>query len=186
MAQAGLVFAFSGTVTSGTQVGSGENLAGSSFTLRMFVSDLADMTPGAPTGNFAISGMSLDLGSDGTVEQNISSGFSQFSSVYLDPGSTQLVGASDLFGASSFLFGVHLPADAFSDVKNLAGQSSFSLSGLTSSSFSFLSTQQYSLAELNITGFSFSNAIIVPLPAPVAMGGIGLLAAGIIARRRLR
>jgi hypothetical protein len=128
--------------------------------------------------------MTLDIGSDGSIERTINSGFSANNAVYIDPGTTQLVGGQDLFGTdTTFAFGVFLPDGAFADVKNLAGQSAFSLNNLNSSSFSFLNSGDFALGSLGLDSFTFA---IVPLPTPVAMTGLGLIAAGLVARRRAK
>lgn len=183
-ARAEYVFTFSGTVISGNDSSTGD-LTGSDYTIRLFVSDLAaDLTPSSTTANYAISSMQVDLGSDGSNELTLSSGFSAFNSVYIDPGATQLVGAMDLFGpTAAFILGVHIPSGSFTDPKNLAGESAFSLSSLTSSTLNYINTPDFN-AVLDTQSFSFGTTAVVPLPTPVAMTGLGLIAAGFVARRR--
>lgn len=178
-------FDFSGTITSGAATG-GPSLAGTAFTFSLFVLDTAtDMTPGSSTANYRLERATLDLGSNGSVEESSLSPHAM-SAVYLDPGSTQLIGGFDLFNPSiSFLIGVNLPSSAFADPKNLTLQNTFSLSGLTTSTLSYYNSSQYNLV-FNVTRFGFTNAaFIIPLPAPVAMGALGLVCAGIAARRRM-
>jgi hypothetical protein len=178
-------FDFRGTVTSGSAAG-GPSLAGTAFTFSLFVLDTAtDMTPGSSTANYRLERATLDLGSNGSIEE--SALFPDaMAAVYLDPGATQLIGGFDLFNPDiSFLIGVNLPASAFADPKNLATQSSFSLSGLTTSTLSFYNSDQYNLV-FDVTSFGFNNAVaVIPLPAPVAMAAVGLACAGLVARRRL-
>lgn len=184
-AQAEYVFTFSGTVISGTN--GAADMTGSSYTIRMFVADTAaDLTPSATTANYGISAMQVDLGSDGSNELSLSSGFSAFNSVYIDPGATQLVGAMDLFGSNAaFILGVNLPSGSFGDPKDLGAQSAFSLSGLTSSTLNYIYSGDINVV-LDTQSFAFGNAAVVPLPAPVAMTGLGLIAAGFLARRRAK
>ena len=102
--------------------------------------------------------------------------------MYIDPGSTQLVGAFDLGGSfASFVLGVHLPADAFTDPESLSGQNEFSLTNLASSSFSFYDSDKYDLV-LDLDSFGFSRVAVVPLP-PAVFAGAGLLAIGLGVRR---
>lgn len=181
-----LRFDFSGTITSGSAVG-GPSLAGTAFTFSLFVLDTAtDMTPGSSAANYRLNRATLDLGSNGSIEESALSP-DPFAAVYIDPGATQLLGGFDLFNPGiSFLIGVNLPASAFADPKNLASQSSFSLSGLTSSTLSFYNSDQYNLV-FDVTSFGYNNGVaVIPLPAPVAMGALGLVCAGLVIRRRNR
>lgn len=182
-AQAEYVFTFGGTVVSGDN--NGTDLAGENFTIRLFVSELAsDLTPSSSTANYAIDRLRVDIDNDGSDDLSLTSGFSAFNAVYIDPGSTQLVGAMDLFGpAASFILGVHVPTGSFADPKDLGPQSNFSLSGLISSSFNYMNTDDFN-AVLDTTSFSFQNTAVIPLPTPVAMAGLGLVVAGAVARRR--
>ncbi|MEA5614579.1 hypothetical protein [Nodularia spumigena] len=180
-------FDFSGTITSGSAVGGTPNsLDGTAFTFSLFVLDTAtDLTPLSSTANFRLARATLDLGSNGSIEE--SSMFPHaLSAVYLDPGSTQLVGGFDLFNPNiAFMIGVNLPSSAFADPKNLTSQATFSLSGLTTSTLSYYNSSQYNLV-FDVTRFGFTNAaFVIPLPAPVAMGALGLACAGIAARRRM-
>ncbi len=180
-----LRFDFSGTITNGSAVG-GPSLAGTAFTFSLFILDTAtDLTPGSSTANYSLERATLDLGSDGSIEESALSP-DAFAAVYIDPGATQLLGGFDLFNPGiSFLIGVNLPASAFADPKNLATQSSFSLSGLTSSTLSFYNSSGYNLV-FDVTSFGYNNGVaVIPLPAPVAMGALGLACAGLAARRRL-
>lgn len=177
-------FDFSGTITSGSAVG-GPSLAGTAFTFSLFVADTAtDLTPGSTTANYRLERATLDIGSNGSIEESALSP-DPFAAVYVDPGATVLIGGFDLFNPGiSFLIGVHLPASAFADPKNLSAQPTFALSGLTSSSLSYYNSDQYNLV-FDVTGFGFNGGVaVVPLPAPVAMGAAGLLCAGVFARRR--
>lgn len=178
-------FDFSGTITSGSAIG-GPSLAGTAFTFSLFVLDTAtDLTPGSSTANFRLERATLDIGSNGSIEESSLSPHAM-SAVYLDPGSTQLIGGFDLFNPGiSFLIGVNLPSSAFADPKNLTLQNTFSLSGLTTSTLSYYNSSQYNLV-FDVTRFGFTNAaFVIPLPAPVAMGAIGLVCAGFAARRRM-
>lgn len=182
-AAADYVFTFSGDIVSG-QDGASNNLSGSEFTLTMFVSDLAaDMTPGANASNYLISSVALDLHSDGSIEEAFAPDPSTDPALYIDAGSTQLVGAFDLGGAfATFLFGVHLPGDAFADPHDLAGQGAFSLTGLTSSTLSYYQSSGHNLM-LNLDSFSFGHTLtVVPLP-PAAVAGTAMMALGLGARR---
>jgi hypothetical protein len=56
---------------------------------------------------------------------------------------------------------------------------------LTTSTLSYYNSSQYNLV-FDVTRFGFTNAaFVIPLPAPVAMGALGLACAGIAARRRM-
>jgi hypothetical protein len=185
MANADYVFTFSGTITAGTDI-SNASLVGSTYTLTMFVLDTAtDMTPTGNTGNYAIDRLTMDIGSDSTIEDSLTP-TSIFSSLFLDSGTTQLAGGSDLFeSGSTFMFGVFLPGNAFDDVHSLSGQANIALSGLTTSSFSFYNSNAFgSLLELDNTEFGFNSVSVVPLP-PAAFAGLGMLA-GLGAYRRIR
>lgn len=178
-------FDFSGTITSGSAAG-GPSLAGTAFTFSLFVSETAaDLTPGSSTANFRLDRAVLDVGSDGSIEQSALSP-DPLAAVYIDPGATQLVGGFDLFNTDiSFLIGVNAPSGAFGDPKDLSSQSTFSLTGLTTSTLSYYNSAEYNLI-FDVTGFGFENtAFIIPLPTPVAMGVLGLACAGVAARRRL-
>lgn len=179
-ARADFVFTFSGEIVSGQDSG-GASLMGSAFTFSMLVSDLAvDLTPGTNTGNYLVA---FDLGGDGTIEEAFAPDASTSPALYIDAGSTQLVGAFDLTGAlATFLFGVHLPGDAFADPHDLTGQAAFALTGLTSSTYSFYQSAGYSLV-LNLDAFGFASTVtVVPLP-PAALAGGTLLALGVGVRR---
>jgi hypothetical protein len=178
------VFTFSGVVVDGSAA------PGTAYTFRMFVLDtVQDATPGITTAHYDIARVELDLGSDGSVESgaSITNAPNAFSRVYIDRGATQLVGGLDLFNADrSFVLGIHLPGDAFVDPSDLASQAAFSLSGLTSSAFSFLQFGQTNITVAN-DFFSFGRTIaVVPLPAPVLMGLLGLTTAAYAVRRRGR
>lgn len=185
LAQADYVFSFSGTILSGTDA-SGASLAGQDYTLQMFVLQSAgDMTPTGTTGNFALHLLTMNIGSDASIEDSTSPA-SPYASVFLDEGATQLVGGSDLFGTDvSFMLGVNLPGSAFGDVHDLSTQGDLSLSGLTSSSYSYYDSVAFGgLLELDNTAFSFESVAAVPVPTSLALGVVGLLGAGVIARRR--
>lgn len=178
-ARADFVFTFSGEIVSGQDSG-GASLMGSAFTFSMLVSDLAaDLTPGTNTGNYLLSSVAFDLGSDGTIEEAFAPDASTSPVLYIDAGSTQLVGAFDLGGAfATFLMGVHLPAGAFADPHDLTGQGAFALTGLTSSTYSFYQSAGYNLV-LNLDAFGFASTVtVVPLP-PAALAGGTLLALGV-------
>ena len=178
------VFTFSGVVVGGSAS------TGTAYTFRMFVLETAqDATPGITTAHYDIASVELDLGSDGTIDTaaSITNAPNAFSRVYIDRGATQLVGGLDLFNADrSFVLGIHLPGDAFVNPSDLSSQAAFSLSGLTSSSFSFLQFGQTNITVEN-DFFSFSrNVAIIPLPAPALMGLLGLTTAACVVRRRAR
>lgn len=178
-------FDFRGTIVSGSADG-GPSLAGSSFTFSIFVQDLTDLTPGSTTANYRISQTMLDIGSNGSIEETTSPNPLGFAALFIDPGATQLIGGMDLFNPSlSFLIGVLIPADTFTDPKNIAGQTNFQLSGLSASTLSYYNSDAFNLV-LDPTTFGFNNALaVIPLPAPVAMGALGLLCAGFAVRRRM-
>jgi hypothetical protein len=175
-------FDFSGTIASGSAVG-GPSLAGTAFTFSLFVMDTTDLTPGSAAANYRLARATLDIGSDGGIEESSLSP-DPFAAVYIDPGATQLIGGFDLFNPGiSFLIGVHVPSAAFADPKDLSTQSAFALSGLTPATLNYYNSAQYGLV-FDVTGFGFNNGVaVVPLPAPVAMGAVGLLCAGVAARR---
>ncbi|HCT46756.1 MAG: hypothetical protein CMJ35_03280 [Phycisphaerae bacterium] len=184
LASADYAFSFSGTILAGTDQ-SGASLVGQQYTLEMFVLDIAsDMTPTGDTGSYALDRVTMNIGSDGTIEDSTSS-TSAYSSVFIDMGPTQLVGGSDIFGtAVSFMLGVNLPSDAFSDVHDIGSQGDFSLTGLTSSSYSYYNSGAFgSGLELNNTDFSFSNVAVVPMPTSLAMGLVGMMGAAVATRR---
>lgn len=185
LAHADYAFSFSGTILGGTD-SSGASLVGQQYTLQMFVLDIAtDLTPTGDTGSYALDRVTMNIGSDGSIEDSISS-TSVFSSIFIDTGPTQLVGGSDIFGTdASFMLGVNLPSGAFSDVHDISSQGNFSLSGLTSSSFSYYNSGAFgSMLELDNTTFGFSNVAAVPIPTSLAMGMLGLLGVGVATRRR--
>jgi hypothetical protein len=180
-ASADFLFSFSGTISSdnGTTA-----LDGSAFTLNMFVQDVAiDLTSGANMGTYRISSAQMDIGSDSIIEESFTPNQLADQAVYIDAGSTQLVGAFDLAGSfATFLFGINMPSNAFADPHSLAGQSSFSLTGLDSSSFSFYRSNDLNLI-LNLDAFTFDNNVnVVPLP-PAGTLALGLLVGLGITRR---
>lgn len=178
-----LRFDFRGTILSGSAVG-GPSLAGSSFTFSLFVQDLTDLTPGSNTANYRIAKAVMDIGSNGTADETSFPNPLGFAALFIDPGATQLIGGMDLFNPGlSFLIGVLIPGNTFTDPKNLAGQDSFQLSGLAASTLSYYNSGAFNLV-LDPTTFGFDNGLtIIPLPAPVAMGALGLVCAGFAVRR---
>ena len=176
-------FDFRGTIVSGSAVG-GPSLAGSSFTFSLFVQDLTDLTPGSNTANYRIAKAVMDIGSNGTADETTFPNPLGFAALFIDPGATQLIGGMDLFNPGlSFLIGVLIPGNTFTDPKNLAGQDSFQLSGLAASTLSYYNSGAFNLV-LDPTTFGFDNGLtILPLPAPVAMGALGLVCAGFAVRR---
>ena len=184
VAAADYQFSFSGTVSD--DHGS-TGLTGSVFTINMFVQDLAaDLTAGGNMGSYRIALAQIDIGSNGSIEESFSPSLMS-DAVYIDAGSTQLVGAFDITpgGAATFLFGVNLPGDAFDDPHSLSGQSGFTLLGLTSSSFSFYQSAGLDI-ELDVTSFTFSNTVVAPVPLPAGgIAGLGMLGAlGLYRRAR--
>lgn len=178
-----LRFDFRGTILSGSAVG-GPSLAGSSFTFSLFVQDLTDLTPGSNTANYRIAKAVMDIGSNGSADETSFPNPLGFAALFIDPGSTQLIGGMDLFNPGlNFLIGVLVPGNTFTDPKNLAGQGSFELSGLAASTLSYYNSSAFNLV-LDPTAFGFDSGIaVIPLPAPVAMGALGLVCAGFAVRR---
>lgn len=178
-------FDFTGTISDGSPVG-GSSLTGTAFTFSLFVADTAtNLTPGAPTANYRLSRATLDIGSDGSIEETSLPDPAGYAAVFIDLGSTVLIGGFDLFNPDiSFLIGVNMPSGAFTSMSDLAAQSVFSLSGLTGSTLSYYNSTLYNLL-FEVTGFSFNSPVtVVPLPAPVLMGAAGLVCAGVVAHRR--
>ncbi len=178
-------FDFTGTISSGSAVG-GPSLAGTAFTFSLFIAETAvNLTPSVSTANYRLARATLDIGSDGGIEETSLPDPTGYAAVFIDPGDTMLVGGFDLFNPDiSFLVGVHLPSGAFASLSDLAAQPVLSFAGLTGSTLSYYNSTLYNLV-FDVTGFSFNSTVaVVPLPAPVLMGAAGLVCAGVVARRR--
>lgn len=184
-ARAGSMFTWSGSAT-GTH--SSTTFTGVDFEFSVFVADISeDLTPSSDFGSYAIDGVRLSV--DGGAFVELLGAFdSGWSSILLDPGATQLAGASNLFGSmggdATFQIGSILPAGSFEDVKDLATTGSFTVTGLTGTGGNFFSSAGFDL-ELTTHTFGYGTDVaMIPLPAPVVMGAVGL--AGVVLTSRSR
>ena len=182
-ANAGFLFSFEGTVVSGSSA-SGD-LTGQAFTFSIMVDDVStDLTPTSTVTSFSIASLTMTVG--GTSEV-LTSGFDpSFSALFIDPGSTQLVGAQNLFGGdATFMIGALLPDGSFADLGNVDSTGNFTLSGVGSTASRYDSSVFDSLS-LELGGFGFQNtATAIPLPTPALLAGAGL-AGLVVGRRRSR